>query len=33
LGYAKWILFKPSNETGYTVVNEITPLTPVNIQV
>lgn len=26
LGYAKWILFKPSNETGYTVVNETLPL-------
>ena len=26
LGYAKWILFKPLCETGYTVVNETLPL-------
>ena len=26
LGYAKWILFKPLSKTGYTVVNEDTPL-------
>ena len=28
LGYAKWILYKPLSETGYTVVNEVTPLQP-----